>query len=55
MDGEFTAAIQLGALPDQGGTRLFEVDLLELTRLLERPLSELRGGRSPPIVNEEMS
>ena len=55
MNGEFSSSIQLGDVPDSGVSRLFQADLLQLTRYLGRPLPELLIGRCLPMVGDEMS
>ena len=55
MAGEFTMSLQVGAQLTPGASPLFETELLELTRLLRRPLPELLGGRAFPLVGGEMS
>ena len=55
MSGEFSSSIQLGDVPDTGVSRLFQADLLQLTRHLRRPLPELLIGRCLPMVGDEMS
>ena len=55
MSGEFSSSIQLGAMPDTGVSRLFQADLLQLTRHLRHPLPELLIGRCLPMVGDEMS
>ena len=54
MVGEFMMSLQVGVQPTPGASPLFETELLELTRLLRRPLPELLGGRAFPLVGTEM-
>ena len=42
-------------MPDNGVSRQFQVDLLQLTQHLRRPLPELLIGRCLPMVGDEMS